>query len=225
MTRNWKRNVAAAALGISASLSALPAQRCVAMGHTHGPVYRTLDALAGGIEMVIDVASSMGRKSATSCDELSCDDACDAATISQLESTSDHGYLEMQSPESHQHSIPQTDAIPMPPPLQMPNLAPMSDPQPSFKPNSAPRTSGPMPQPVPMSETPKKEVEDEWLNSFSPKPMPSQGGKRTTPTKKRPETRGPAETYDSLPDPFLDDPQTRKQAQPANQPASYWEAW
>jgi hypothetical protein len=37
--------------------------------------------------------------------------------------------------------------------------------------------------------------------------------------------RGPAETFDSLPDPFIDDSQSQRPTRSATRQVGYWDAW
>lgn len=218
------------------SAAILPTSSAFAGGHEHGPIYRTLDALAGGIEKVIDVAAAAKQRSCLSEKKPLCDDACDAMTMGEF----------AEYPSSLDPLSSGMEFSPMPSHLSSPlELAPQLAPHPGSTaqpgrttapapriptpPGDTPRVARPMPaqQPVPRS------VDDEWSESFSAQP-PAQA----TPTvPRRPlETapsskpgagtrRSPAETYDSLPNPFLDDPQSRHAPRSANQPASYWEPW
>jgi len=79
----------------------------------------------------------------------------------------------------------------------------------------------PMSDLAPMRE-PLQPVDDGWFDSLSPQPM--------TPTGERPiprprALRSPADTIDTLEDPFKDDTQGRRWLKSANQPASYWQPW
>lgn len=68
-------------------------------GHTHGPIFKTLDALAGGIESVLERTVLSGRKS-SACDAISCDDACDHGTLQLLDPYWASGVNDVQAPKS-----------------------------------------------------------------------------------------------------------------------------
>jgi len=50
-----------------------------------GPVFKTLDLVAGGIESVLQKTVLAGRRSSPTCDSSLCDDGCDATTLHELE--------------------------------------------------------------------------------------------------------------------------------------------
>ncbi len=92
----------------------------------HGPIYRTLDAVAGGIERVFGL-----RSRGHGCDEAGCDDGCDDATL--------HALM-----PGHRHALPPGTAfshpglIPVPSRgAELPSSRPPSDDSPSTRP---PRT-------------------------------------------------------------------------------------
>lgn len=210
----------------------LPNSNCLAGGHEHGPIYRTLDALAGGIEKVIDVAAAAKHRSCLNKEPL-CDDACDSMMMGEL--------VELSSAAGS--PLPEMEMVPMQPytaspavidpsaPDSLSRPKPLMAPRIPTPPRDTPRVARPTPAPQPVP-TPRS-ADDEWIESFSPQ-TPSPG----TPTAPRrsPQTqpnsrpgarslRSPAETYDSLPNPFLDDPQSSRARKSVNQPASYWEPW
>jgi hypothetical protein len=214
----------------------------------HGPIYRTLDAIAGGIEKVIDVATSTG-KNASDCDEAVCDDGCDPMMLTELDSS-----MEMPEASAPSHA-PLPPAMPVQPaphydaaPLQsMPiEAAPMESypahPAPASplrSPQTAPPIKSAKPAPAPKATQPVKPAEDDWLDSFSPEPPASapqtrrglptpppaaSSDQQPTAVPKRSPLRSPAETFDSLPDPFQDDQSNTSRRSP-NRQVGYWEPW
>jgi len=266
-SRDRKRRLAVAVITAIAGFASLPTPNCDAGHPSHGPIYRTLDALAGGIEKVIDVAgkaSARGR----SCDPAFGDDGCDAMTLYELEAASGHATpiyddssmqgspyaSQVESGPDSQISEP-TTAPPLAQPRAQPraqttsparknpaNSMPRSKPTPALQPMREPakrpmleRAPQPMPAPLPhpMREPqpmpdiepmrePMQPVDDGWFDSLSPQPI--------TPTREQaiPEPRAlrsPADTIDTLENPFKDDLQGRRRLKSANQPASYWQPW
>lgn len=54
--------------------------------HTpHGPLFKTLDLVAGGIETVLQKTVLAGKRQSPACDSPLCDDGCDAVTLHELE--------------------------------------------------------------------------------------------------------------------------------------------
>lgn len=233
-TLRWKRRTAVAIISLTTSASGLSTGQCFAGGHSHGPIYKTLDALAGGIEKVIDATASLGRKSSSKCDGPSCDDGCDAMTLAEFETNYRVNEVEVPMPPMvPDYPLGPVQSVPMPPSMPMvvamPKSTPLSDPMPV--PMPAPRVNKPMPKPVPMPAPaptkPSRSPDDEWFDSFSPEPVSPNTGDGKTPirTNGRPALRNPVDTYDSLPNPFEDDPQSRAQPKSLNRPVSYWEPW
>ncbi len=62
MTVSPRRRAALAILASSVATFGVGSHSCLAGGHQHGPVYRTLDTLAGGIESAIDVARGVTNR-------------------------------------------------------------------------------------------------------------------------------------------------------------------
>ena len=242
--RDQKRRFAIVFITAMAGIASQQPPNCSAGHPAHGPIYRTLDALAGGIEKAISVAGRTATMGGA-CDSTSCDDGCDAMTLNDLDAGSDyampiHGDARMSEPTvappieqptppagSHRpNSTPRlkpqplldSEPMPMREPMEIQEPRPVREPMPM-------RESRPMPIPQPLQEpmsTPTEPADDGWFDSLSP------GSK--TPTSKRliPEPRAlrsPSETIDTLEDPFKDDPQGRRSLKSANQPASYWEPW
>lgn len=224
-------------LAITSISLATTTSTAIADGHSHGPIYRTLDAMAGGIEMVIDAASRHGH-GAVGTGDASCDDGCDAMMMNEFSEAEGVDYLPMPpvehaSPNVSTHGLPMAPMATMPHPLPPVVSAPrvtaprMIEPTPMVSPSSRPPSSRPMPIPTPqparvmtqpqaapMAATP----DDDWLQNFAPEPTRSVPAPRTM-------RRSPAETFDSLPDPFRDDPQSRRSTPSTIQPASYWAPW
>lgn len=244
LTSNRSRRIALAALLATAASVTVGQSVSRAGGHSHGPIYRTLDALAGGIEAVIDVATA-ARERGSKCDDGSCDDGCDEGRLHEL-----------QGPSKHDLMMP-----PALPPSMSPTVLPTER---EMTPPNSPLL--PLPSDPPMRQVmPSATPEDEWLDSFSPEtvrtpihaqekrglpiPPPSK-----SPAARRPEAagsslpsnalpgklsparpapsaprdgqyRGPAETFDSLPDPFIDDSQSQRPARSATRQVGYWDAW
>lgn len=240
LTSNRSRRVALAALLATTASVTVGQSESRAGGHPHGPIYRTLDALAGGIEAVIDVATA-ARERGSKCDDGSCDDGCDAGLLHEL-----------QGPSQHDLMMP-----PGLPPSTLPQEREMIPPNSSVLPlpNGAPTGQG-MPAVTP---------EDEWLDRFSPERVrtpihaeekrglpippptkspaarrPGQAGSslpgnalpgKLSPARPVPSApkdgqyRGPAETFDSLPDPFIDDSQSQRSTRSATRQVGYWDSW
>ncbi len=159
------------ALGMLIATSSTMAMSSVTASENHGPIYRTLDALAGGIEKVLGLSAT---QRASWCDQESCDDGCDAITAMQLE---------MPLPPIHRPANP-----PMPP--------------------SDFRVTPPSMVPTPPPMMPQA-ADDDWLDGFSP---PIEG----TPMRPQPSPVPMPQTvnpYDALPNPFMDDPQSRRTPQ------------
>lgn len=96
-----------------------------------GPIYRTLDVVAGGIERVFGLHSRGHR-----CDEPGCDDACDAATLQAL--TPGHGHpIPPGTPFPHPGFIPTPSDQANGPFREAPSFDPPSTRPPSTRP---PRT-------------------------------------------------------------------------------------
>jgi len=190
MSRYWKRRVIVATMTVAAAATSVKTTTAAGHGHRsppHGPIYRTLDALAGGIEHVIDAASSMRRK-AVRCDDQACDDGCDALT---MEAYGDHDLMPYEtSPSPHMAPMP-LQAVVTPSPIR----------------------GLPVPQPImPRVMTQSPAGDDEWFDGGAMSDVSPETPVRTkVPSAKR----SPSETYDSLPDPFVDDPQTRRTTKPS----------
>jgi len=225
--QSWNRRAAVAIISVTTTVCGVTTGQCVAGGHSRGPIYKTLDALAGGIEKMIDVTVSMGRKSSSTGDGTPCDDGCDSMTLTELGTIYRVNEVEVPMPPMP----PMPPAYPAGPVESMPMVAPMPMPLTVPTPVPALRMNKPMPKPVPKSAPtptkPSSSPDDEWFDSFSPEPVSpnTDDGKTSIRANGRPALRNPAETYESLPNPFEDDPQSRAQPKSLNQPVSYWEPW
>lgn len=149
-----------------------------------GPIFKTLDTFAGGIEFVLEKTVLGHGKKKKGCDAQSCDDGCDAVTLHQLNMHHNGNVAVPQAieplppPSGPMHSMP-TESVP-----------PIMDVEPTF--DRPIRKS--VPQPMPELST-----DDGWIDSFAP----------STPSRNAaPGRRAPA-ADDALPNPFEDDPQTR----------------
>lgn len=99
----------------------------------NGPVFRTLDSIAGGIDTALDQALRLGRglrrgivaRPPRGCDQLLCDDACDAVTLRQLTADDDEIQLpRWDNPDGNRQKltdpslglpvVPRDDAPPQP---------------------------------------------------------------------------------------------------------------
>ncbi|MGV3486670.1 MAG: hypothetical protein ACO1RT_19790 [Planctomycetaceae bacterium] len=217
----------------------LPIQSGYAGNHEHGPIYRTLDALAGGIEKVIDVAAAVKQRGSSSAGPL-CDDACDAMMMDELTALPPY---DVMPPGAVEYAAPGFSDM-TPPQEMMPpeTLSPAPTRDQSSRRLMAPRMPSPpadmsrgkRPAQAPPAAAPAtRGADDEWIESFSTeseRPNGSAVPRRATDPQSKPKAnpgalRSPAETYDSLPNPFMDDPQSRRVTKSVNRPASYWEPW
>jgi len=181
-------------------------------GDPRGPVFKTLDVVAGGIESVLERTVLAGGKAKRGHSSPACDDACDAATLHQLNSSHHHGTIAV--PMEHQpptlHKVPMVDVEPQfdQQPLTPHQAEPDSQPRHlgrTSKPSlplvpvdkTAPRGDSPAPQP--QFEEPNLSSEDGWIDSFAP----------GAPNRNVPPRRAAPAADDALPDPFRDDPQSR----------------
>ncbi len=156
--------VATGCLSVPAAEAAEPGYNSTFHREPQGPIFKTLDALAGGIESILERTVLSRRKTgscdAAGCDAIGCDDACDAVTLQQLEPLPRRGIAPGQ-------------------PLRRPLPQVPAD-----------RRVGP----------PVLSSEKGWIESFTPSPPSSIHGQPRPATPQN-------QHYDTLPDPFLDDPQ------------------
>jgi len=180
-------------------------------GDPRGPVFMTLDAVAGGIESVLERTVLAGGKAKRGHGSPACDDACDAATLHQLNSSHRQGAvalpMEHQPPRLRKVPLlevePQIDRHPTQQhhaesESQLPQLSPTTKPRLPLVPvdRSAPRAVSPQ---QPRFEEPNLSSEDGWIDSFAPGvPSRDNSPRRVVPP-----------TDDALPDPFRDDPQSQ----------------
>jgi len=187
-----------------------------------GPIFRTLDAFAGGIERVLEKTVLSNGKGKPGCDSQSCDDGCDAITLHQLDM---HRGGQIVIPEVYQPSPTAKPLMPPMPPAPDHSVPPMIAVEPTFDrpvrktlpqptPESTqlrPPKADPLAMPrVPVdtqmtpvqkqTPSPNLSSDDSWIDSFAP----STPNRNTSP----PRREAPA-ADDSLRDPFQDDPQTR----------------
>jgi hypothetical protein len=144
----WRRSVAAvAALGCMANTTVSRAGdgRGILDRQPSGPIFKTLDALAGGIELVLEktVLGSGGGK--RGCDAQACDDGCDAVRLHHLRIRPGS---KVAVPEAYQPLHPITDDRPLYS-TDQDAVPPVADVEPTF---DRPARKSLPPQPAPMSE-------------------------------------------------------------------------
>lgn len=169
-------------------------------GTPDGPIFKTLDALAGGIEKLtgLDQCPSSGCDSGCGCDAgpSGCDDACDAAMIQEL-SAPVYVPAPSYSPTPAQPAIPQTvtphysDPVPHTEP-RMPTVPPESYSAPSDANTTRPYVDQPL-MPVPAEDP------------VAPEPEPTEDPAPTQPDATPPAPDSDRSIFDSLDDPFGDD--------------------
>ncbi len=195
-----------------------------------GPIFKTLDALAGGIELVLEKTVLGHSKVKRGCDSQSCDDGCDAIMLHELNIPLGS---KMAVPEAH-HPIKTPGSLAQPMPAE--SMPPMIQVEPNFDRPIRRVLPEPIPEqkrlPLPTAElspisktelptaaplsTPKLPAAPETpVQKKSPQPdlstddgwidsfAPSMPSRSTTPRS------APAPVREALPDPFQDDPQTR----------------
>jgi len=173
-----------------------------------GPIFKTLDAFAGGIERVLEKTVLSNGKAKRGCDSPSCDDGCDAITLHQLDLYRGGQMAVPPMPPMPGHAVPpMIDVEPtFDPPVRKTLPQPMPESTQLQVPKSAPRAMPQVPVDTQMTPVQKQKPQsdlssdDSWIDSFAPS-MPN----RNPPPPRR---QGPA-TDDALLDPFADDPQTR----------------
>ncbi len=186
--REHKRQLAIAIIAAITGVATLPAPSCLAGKPAHGPIYRTLDTIAGGMEKAIDIAASAGRRvrgfdaqacDDQACDDQACDDGCDAMTIKELDGVYDspkypeapvmdsqgiQGEAVQNYPNAMEPTVMPPLAQPMPAvPLRSPMPSPRSN---QNRPNTPPRS-----QSTPKS-APQRVPQPQPLRQPSPIPKP-----------------------------------------------------
>ena len=158
-------------------------------------IYKSLDALAGGIEKVLGLDKSCG------CDEFGCDDACDAATMQELMMMP---VEPMQLPSvTHSHSTPSAPVlaaphVPAPPSGPPVDVRPMGPP--AYHVPNAIETAPAEPSGQQLGTPVDNDVINPPANVEPvPQPMPEPTPEKTPPPKKD------GGLFDSLDDPFSDD--------------------
>ncbi len=127
-----------------------------------------------------------------------------------------------RSVESHSMQPP---ASSMPQRSTQPQRSGIPQPMPDRTPNTTPNTV-PAPGPKQPGSVPQPQAEDDWMEGFSSEaPQPNTSGAPKTPGTRPRIQRNPADTIESLPNPFSDDPQGSLTPPQLNRQASYWEAW
>lgn len=197
-----------------------------------GPIFKTLDALAGGIEMVLE-KTVLGHSKANrgSCDSQACDDGCDAIMLHELNlpRSSKIAVPEAYQPLSPSESLMDPVAVPSAPSMRQvdptfdrPMRKTLPRPMPESTPSPGPRMDLP---PVSRTQPPKPAAST----------LPRVPADAKTPVQRKaaqpdlstddawidsfapatpnpdalPIRREPVPADDPLFDPFQDDPQTR----------------
>lgn len=177
-----------------------------------GPIFKTLDAFAGGIELVLEKTVLKNTRKKHGCDSQSCDDGCDTIMLHELSMPPGS---KVAVPEAYQPQPAAESRLEKVPPESVP---PMIEVEPTFDRPVRKVLPEPMPEsiqpPVPKSDMPpvfrtpvqKKltqpnlSTDDRWIDNFAPStPNPNAA----------PQRRAPVPVKEALPDPFQDDPQTR----------------
>jgi hypothetical protein len=166
-----------------------------------GPIFKTLDAFAGGIELVLENTVLGHSKSKSGCDAQVCDDGCDAILLHEL-----------SMPQGSKLAVPEAYQTLPPPPSPMhstppQSLTPMIEVEPTFDrptrktlPQPMPETPADVKTQVQKKSLPNLSNDDGWIDSFAP----------STPNPDAvPPRRGHVPAKEPLSDPFQDDPQTR----------------
>lgn len=194
------RGAAAAVLGagllMPANVSA--GEGGFAQWQPRGPIFHTLDTIAGGIEAVLHrtVLPSHRRGAGPCCDSAGCDDACDQMTLR---------HLEMSPPLPPPQTVPTPGSgvqvmrpVPLPSHSSPPQAAPMQ---------RVPPRAGPAPT-TPVHRMPARKTSPRLVRPL-PTVRPEHGtapavesGVPARPARPIP----PQQEYDDLRNPFLDDP-------------------
>ncbi len=163
-------------------------------GSGHGPIYQTLDTVAGGIEKLL-FFSLKHRGRSGGCDDMSCDDGCDAMTMGDMMMYEDAGL------PTHVHAVPSL------PPQSMPSRVIPSVPAPRLASPAmgSPRTAPPVSPSAPtvVSQPHLAPVRQPAVNF--PQPVRSSDGDDATGSGLPPERGGDDSLFDNLQDPFRDD--------------------
>jgi hypothetical protein len=197
-----------------------------------GPIFKTLDALAGGIELVLEKTVLGHSKTKRGCDAQSCDDGCDAIMLHEL-----------NLPQGSKIAVPEAYQ-PLPPPKSakqsMPDqsVPPMNQGERNFERPTRRDLPEPTPIPLPTAEVPTPElppISKTQPPKAVPLTIPKLPANAETQVQKKssqpdlstddgwidsfapivpnrdtaPKRQTPAPVQEALPDPFQDDPQTR----------------
>lgn len=233
--RSWRLLAVAATLGFlgDAPISRAADGPSIFNRKPSGPIFKTLDAFAGGIELVLEKTVLGHSKPKRVCDSQSCDDGCDAVMLHELNLPRGSKVAVPEAypsdpPEPPMHSMPADSAPPM---VQ---IEPMFD-RPSRKPLPQPvpdATEMPVPVRVPKTELPPiskiqppnsaplehprvpVDVDTPGLKTSKPSLSTDDGwidnfAPATPNPDAAPPRRAPIPDGETLPDPFRDDPQAR----------------
>ena len=188
-----------------------------------GPIYRTLDAFAGGIEKIL----GLDKCHSGGCDDLGCDYGCGMEAYAPMGHDIGSGSI------MHAAPLPMT-APRIPAPIHHSQMAPRVSaprsvaPQVSAPPATMPRTVAPR-SVAPRSTSPRSSLEmtQPRIRSTNPRMAPRGEARRPAPiprpeppvdTRPEPKSNG-GSLFDALEDPFGDDARVRRY-QPVR-PSSY----
>ncbi len=200
-------------------------------GQPQGPIFKTLDALAGGIESVLERTVLSGRKS-SACDAAGCDDACDHGTLQQLDAYWSPGASYGQGPMSfsdestpqipqayaqpHSYGQPQAQPSSAPP---VPNGSSTSNGLVPSRPLAPSPQSVPSIQPVPRTQSAPSTLPRVSADPPTPRPLQDSSARPLSteegwiesfnpsqPSGQQPAPRAPrSQPRQGLSDPFSDD--------------------
>lgn len=156
------------------------------------PLYRSLDAVAGGIEKVFSL-----HKGHSGCDEAACDDGCDAMMIQELMvpmPTTDHSM-------HHQHHSIDSMSVPQNYPIESPT-------------QTIPMGQAQIPQPMPMESMPAPPTEAPVAQPKAIEVQPNTNPLLPPPEQAEPESSNEGSLFDALSDPFSDDEVRVRKFQP-----------
>lgn len=133
------------------------------------PIYKALDAVAGGIEKVLGLDKiHCGPGCDAGCDEVFCDDGCDAATLYELSQPSEPQYFHQPqpiAPAAPVHQAPR--AVPAPPAYRSHDLYPSDSQAPRMQMRMGePSFSEPQPMHQPQTIAPPVHPQESLPNPF-----------------------------------------------------------
>ena len=187
----------------------------------HGPIYKTLDAVAGGIEKVF----GLDKRHHRGCDAGSCDNGCDAAAMHELMTPRPHGSTHGSHPMHGSHPTRGWGGLHAPPATQAPEILQVPDSMPMLKPQDSDqrppqRDSSSMAQPktqvspsVPKLHMTEPRISDSPAGEDRREAMPIPPRRQAVPERSAPPQSIPTpkpdsaddSIFDSLSNPFDDD--------------------